>query len=166
MKITNVSINGIANPVGFIYDKPLCSWNVIDTVSKKQDLATIEVSDSREFRNILYKKEDKALKQSGETLHMDLEPRKTYYYRVTVTGEAGDKAVSDIQTFETGKMGESWEAEWISSAKSDSFHPIFIKKFGIQKKVKRARLYVTGMGLVEAYGNKKKLGEEVLAAYI
>lgn len=166
MKITNATINGIANPVGFIYDKLLCSWNVIDTVSKKQDLATIEVSDSREFQNILYKKEDKALKQSGETLHMDLEPRKTYYYRVTVTGEAGDKAVSDIQTFETGKMGESWEAEWISSAKSDSFHPIFIKKFGIQKKVKRARLYVTGLGLFEAYLNKKKLGEELLTPYI
>lgn len=165
MKITNVRINGIINPIGFIYDQLLCSWNVIETKSKKQVLATIEVSDSKDFQNILYKKEDKELKQSGEILNMDVEPRKTYYYRVSVTGEAGDKAVSDIQTFETGKMKEPWKAEWISTAKEDVFHPILFKKFSISKKVNRARLYVTGLGLFEASINGKKIGEELLTPY-
>ena len=58
MKITNVRINGIENPVGFAYDYLLCSWNVEEAKGKKQINAIIEVSDSEDFSDILYKKED------------------------------------------------------------------------------------------------------------
>lgn len=50
MKITNVRINGIENPVGFAYDYLLCSWNVEEAKGKKQINAIIEVSDSEDFR--------------------------------------------------------------------------------------------------------------------
>ena len=44
MKITNVRINGIENPVGFAYDYLLCSWNVEEAKGKKQINAIIEVT--------------------------------------------------------------------------------------------------------------------------
>jgi len=74
-----------------------------------------------------------------------------------VEGIEGDKAASDICTFETGKMEEKWEADWIYIAREDDFHPIIFKSFFISKKVKHARLYATGVGLFEAYVNREKL---------
>ena len=52
MKITNVRINGIENPIGFAYDYLLCSWNVEEAQGKKQTNAVIEVSESKDFAEI------------------------------------------------------------------------------------------------------------------
>ena len=166
MKITNVRINGIENPVGFTYDYLLCSWNVEEAQGKKQTNAVIEVSESKDFEEILYKKEAADLKQNGEKLDVGLKPRTTYYYRVTVTTDAGECVTSDIATFETGKMDEVWTGKWIAPAKEDTFHPVLEKIFAIEKEVKRARLYMTGVGLFETYLDGTKIGEEYLAPYI
>lgn len=72
MRITNIRINGIDNPAGFFYEKLIFSWNVRDTVSKRQTNAVIEVSDSGDFKTILCKKEGPDLKQGGERLDMNL----------------------------------------------------------------------------------------------
>ncbi|CUP83231.1 Uncharacterised protein [Dorea longicatena] len=87
MKITNARINGIENPIGFSYDYLLCSWNVEEAQGKKQKNVLIEVSESKDFEEILYKKEAADLKQNGEKLDVELKPRTTYYYRVTVNQE-------------------------------------------------------------------------------
>lgn len=166
MKITNVRINGIENPVGFAYDYLLCSWNVEEAKGKKQINAIIEVSDSEDFSDILYKKEAADLKQNGEKLEVELKPRTTYYYRVTVFTDGGECATSETALFETGKMEEPWIGKWISPAKEDTFHPVLEKTFAIEKAVKRARLYLTGVGMFETYLDGKKLGEEYLAPYI
>lgn len=166
MRITNVKINGIEDPVGFAYDRLLCSWNVIETESKTQDMAVIEISSTPSFETLLYKKEGKGLKQAGESLELELKPRTCYYFRITVTGDAGDIAVSDVHTFETGKMQEEWQAEWITAKEEDSFHPVFIKRFSTGRKAARARLYITGAGLFEACLNGEKIGKEYLAPYL
>lgn len=166
MKITNIKINGIDRPAGFRYDSLSCSWNVEETESKKQVNAVIEVTDDPGFSTVLYKKEGAELAQSGEALEMELKPRTTYYLRIAVTGDAGDTAVSEISSFETGKMDEVWQAQWISPAEEDTFHPVLSKTFPVKEKVKRARLYMTGVGLFEAYVNGEKLGEEYLTPYV
>ncbi|MCI6998255.1 MAG: family 78 glycoside hydrolase catalytic domain [Eubacterium sp.] len=166
MRITNVRINGIENPVGFTYDGLSCSWNVRETESKKAKNIVIEVSLSESFEEILYKKEGSDLNQAGELLNISLKPRTTYYYRITVTGDHGDSAVSEVYTFETGKMDEVWHAEWIAAAKEDTFHPMFTKTFSVKGEVKRARLYLTGVGLFETYLNGEKVGKEYLTPYI
>lgn len=170
MRITNVRINGIENPMGFIYEQLVCSWNVRDTKSRRQANASIEVSLGKDFQTVLYKKEGADLKQSGEKLELELKPRTTYFFRITVEGDLGDKAVSETCIFETGKMQEAWKAEWISTQKEDTFHPIMEKTFRLSKKLKRARLYAAGVGLFEAYldGRKTggKLGDEYLAPYV
>lgn len=166
MKIINVKINGIENPIGFSYDYILCSWNVIGTESIKQSHVVIEVSYHRNFKDVLYKKEGKDLRQSGEPLDITLKPRTTYYFRITVTGNMNDRAVSDIYTFETGKINEKWKADWITTNKKDTFLPVFTKKFSVNKKVSRARLYISGLGLFEAWLNGKKIGNEYLTPYL
>ena len=166
LKITNVRINGIENPVGYTYDYLLCSWNVEEAQGKKQTNAVIEVSTEEDFSDILYKKEAADLKQNGEKLEVSLKPRTTYYYRVTVYTDAGECETSKTAIFETGKMNEAWTGKWISPEKEDKFHPVLEKSFAVKKAVKRARLYLTGAGMFEAYLNGKKLGKEYLAPYI
>lgn len=166
LKITNARINGIENPIGFTYDYLLCSWNVEEAQGKKQKNVLIEVSESKDFEEILYKKEAADLKQNGEKLDVGLKPRTTYYYRVTVTTDAGECVTSDIATFETGKMDEVWTGKWIGPAKEDTFHPVLEKTFAVEKEVKRARLYMTGVGMFEAYLDGEKVGEEYLTPYI
>lgn len=142
MKIQEVKINGIANPIGFSLENVICSWKVTDTKSQKQKGAKIEVSLDEHFKQIICCKEGEDLKQQGEKLDLDLKPRTTYYYRVTVDGDQGDSAVSETCIFETGKMQEEWQAEWIAAAKEDTFHPVLRKVFSVEKPVRRVRVYV------------------------
>lgn len=166
MRIFNVRINGYENPIGFSYDYIVCSWNVIETCSTKQKNVVIEVSIDKNFVNLRYKKEGQNLNMSGERLDVELKPRTTYYFRVTVIGNKDDQATSDINIFETGKMQESWKADWITTKSEDTFSPVFVKPFLIEKKVTRARLYITGVGLFEAHINDEKVGEEFLTPYL
>lgn len=166
MKITDVKINGITNPLGFYMDYVICSWKVTDTDSGKQTDALIEVSTDSSFDTVLYTKGGKDLRQHGEKLEIALEPRTAYYCRVKVTGDKGDSAVSDTVCFETGKMGEAWDASWIAANKEDTFHPLLKKTIDIAKPVKKARFYGTGVGLFELYLNGEKVGDEYLAPYV
>lgn len=166
MVIKNVRINGIENPVGYTFDQIICSWEVVDTKSKKQTDVVIEVSESEKFDTVLYTKFGSGLKQSGEKLELDLSPRTTYYMRVKVTGDQGDSVVSETAVFETGKATEPWKAQWIGMEKEDDIHPILEKTFDVpEKEIKKARLYVTGVGLFEASMNGEKLGKEYLTPY-
>lgn len=166
MKITNVQINGITNSIGFTFEKLTCSWKVTETISKKQTHAKIEVSTDVDFSEIIYEKSGAMLCQEGEPLKLQLSPCTTYYFRVQVTGDKGDTAVSECGIFETGKMNEAWEADWIAPRKEDTFHPIMKKTFHVEKEVKKARFYGTGVGLFEVYVNGKRLGNEQLMPFV
>ena len=54
------------------------------------------------------------------------------------------------------------EAPFIKPKNKDIFCPIFVKNFDLNKKIKRARLYITGLGLYLAYINGKKVGNSYL----
>ena len=101
MQIQDLKINGVNNPVGFHMDSIICSWKVTHAKSQKQANVKIEVSADEDFCEIIFTKEGADLKQQGETLCMELKPRTTYYYRVAVTGDQGDSAVSGTYVFET-----------------------------------------------------------------
>ncbi len=166
MKVINTRINGIVNPVGFGYDSVVCSWQVTESSGISQAMARIEVSLCPGFCEVLYVKEGTELNQAGEVLELSLKPRTTYYYRVQVTADNGESAVSEPATFETGKMDEPWSAEWIGMSEEADIHPIFTKTFTVKSDVKRARFYATGVGVFEAYLDGEKLSEEYLTPYL
>jgi alpha-L-rhamnosidase len=162
MKVTDLRINGIKNPIGFSYDILKCSWKVIDTNAKKQKRAKIEVSTNESFENVLYSKEGATLDSIGEEISIDCQPKTKYFYRIEVETDLGEIATSEIATFETSKIGEKWSANWIGTQREDTFHPLFRKEFIIKKAVKSARLYISGLGLYEVSINKEKVGNEYL----
>lgn len=165
MQITDVRINGIVNPIGFLMEEIRVSWKVRQTQEKEQKNARVEVSKSEHFTNLLYEVEGKDLDSAAVILPIQTEPRTRYYVRVSVEGEGGESAVSEPAFFETGKQKEPWIGKWIKMQETDSFHPIFEKIFLVEKEVHSARLYISGLGMFYAEINGKKVGEEVLTPY-
>ena len=165
MKIIDTRINGMENPVGFSYPIIKCSWKVTEAASRHQTNVHIVVAKDAGCTDVLYEKEGRELKSIGETLEITPAPRTRYYYYVEVTGEDGESARSEAAYFETGKQQEAWEAEFIGTAPEDTYHPIFFREFVAEKEIAAARIYVTGLGLYEAYLNGKKMGEDYLAPF-
>ncbi len=163
MKVKSLRINGIKNPIGFSYDKIKCSWKIRDTEAKIAKSIGIDVSLDNKFNNTIYSKEGKNLNSSCEILEIKCMPHTRYFYRVYVEGDNGETAFSEVAFFETGKMSEKWSGKWITTEENDKFHPIFFREFKLYKKVKKARIYICGLGLYEAYLNDKKIGDELLA---
>ena len=161
MKITQIKVNGIHEPMGFALSCPDFSWKVTDTDSKSATACRLEIFKADCPDTPVAAKEGAELNFAGELLEAELDPRTEYIVRVCVTGDAGDSACAESH-FETGKMSESWQADWIAPAKDDDCHPFMKKSFSVKPGLKRARLYATGVGLFEAYINGEKLGEEYL----
>ncbi len=167
MRIIETKINGITNPVGFAYPDIKCSWKVVDTKSKYQLNAKIVVSESKDFEGECYVKEGRKLDSTGEPLQLELKPMTRYYFYVEVKGDSGDCARSETGFWETGKMQEAWKADFIGTAQDDTYHPCFFRKFELDEpeKIANARIYVTGLGLYEAYLNGEKIGDDYLAPF-
>ena len=93
MRLTNLKTCRITNPLGFHIDKPLFTWVVEDTTSKKQVSARVEISTSPVFTDLCYDSgEREDISGSGFTAEIELSPRTRYFWRVTVKGDAGDSA--------------------------------------------------------------------------
>ncbi len=166
MIITRTKLNGVVNPLGYDFKKLIASWNVEETVSKKPINCVIEVSSDADFNNVIFRKESADLDQRGEVLDIELKPCTRYFWRVTVNGDAGDSAISDAQWFETGKMDEGWSGKWIAAEEGADFHPVFSKELTLNGKPIQARLYVSSLGVFEAYIDNVKVGDEILTPYI
>lgn len=61
-------------------------------------------------------------------------------------------------------MQEPWTAQWITTTGANDRHPIFYHTLpdGVDKKVTKARLYICGLGLYEAYLDGVKIGADWL----
>ena len=165
MQISKIKINGIVNPIGYLFDKLRCSWTVSGTKAKHTEFVKIEVSKEEKFEKIIYHKEGSNLNSACEVLEMTLEPCTRYYIRIQVTADNKEQA-QKVSFFETSKLKQKWQAKWIKPHPEDTYHPIFEKEFQTKENVTSARLYISGLGLYSAKINGKKVGNEILTPYM
>ncbi len=163
MKLTNLKINGIRNPLGYLMDSIRLSCVVKDASGKKAAWVKAEVSTREDFADVVHMTEGK-LDTACIPLDFETAPRTRYFVRITVTDDADDTA-SEVTWFETSKQEEPWDAKWLTLQEEDTYHPVFEKKFTSQKEVVRARLYISGLGMYAADLNGRKIGEEILTPY-
>ena len=164
MEITDIKFNGIVEPIGYHFEPLIVSWAVDNGLGKMQKEASLQVAADHEFKEIVLERNGD-LDSSGETLTLQLKPRTRYYVQIRVTAEDGEVAES-TSFFETGKLDEAWDAEWIGPKVQEEIHPILFKDFELSQQVKEARLYISGVGLYEASLNGKKIGNDVLAPFV
>lgn len=167
MKISHLKINHLTNPLGFDLANPTISYVVTEAAGKRQASAQVQVSLKEDFSEMLYDSgECDSIVSTGFELPIVLSPKTRYYWKVRVTDETGDSAVSDVQWFETAKTvtGETctWQAKWITPQMEKEVQAVVWQDIEISKPVARARAYVIGLGLYEFYFNGEKQGDECL----
>ena len=98
-----------------------------------------------------------------------LKPFTNYTVKISACDNRGNRDVAE-SSFETGRMNTPWEGKWITDGayvfteKGVSPVPmVFRKSVKTAKKVARARLYSTAMGIYEVTLNGKKIGKDYFA---
>lgn len=159
------------NPIGIDAEKPRFSWKIVSNKPRfKQTAYEILVGED----SLLLQTKEGIVWSSGKinsdkTLTIyngeKLKPRTRYYWTVSIWDEDNNKSSSKhISNFETGKLDEVWQAQWISDGTDTLVQqaPYFRKEIMLEKKIVSARIYITAAGLFEVYLNGTKVGDDLL----
>ncbi|MFW5961592.1 MAG: family 78 glycoside hydrolase catalytic domain, partial [bacterium] len=170
LKINEIRCEYKVNPIGIDIEKPRFSWK-IDSKARgvRQESFAIQVAEDKEFNDLVWNEE----RNSEETTNIEykgqaLKARNRYYYRIKVESNQGSSGWSQPNYFEMGILDhENWQAEWITpnyDYDPQEYEPVSLlrKEFLVMDKIKKARAYVTGLGLYELRINGKKVGEDYL----
>lgn len=167
MRINNLKVCNLENPVGYAMDRPVFSWTVEDA-GGAQDWASIVITDAEDI--VFDSGSSEEADGLGWPVDLELSPRTRYTYELTVCADSGEQA-SASGFFETGKSSEPWTAKWISPENRTG--AILRRKFVVNEKapasecaedlIRDARLYMCGLGVYEVYINDVKAGNEYLA---
>jgi len=165
LEIYDLNINYMENPIG-LDSEPRFSWKYkADVRGSVQESFKLTVK-STEDTYILEDDSDKSLHLICDELQ--LKPRTRYNWHVEIADNMGNTAVSDEAWFETGKLNETWDANWITAdfiRKPDNAMeaPYFRKPFSLESEPEEARLYICGLGYHRVFVNGKKCGDDELS---
>lgn len=166
MKLYDVQINHLEDPLGFRMERVCFSWKVTDAKGKKQTGARAVVAKDAAMTDILL---DTGFDENADSLcfsvKLELQPRTRYYYQIHARSDAGEEASSEVHFFETALREEPWQAKWITCDNAIKRHPVFEKRIEPRQEVAAARLYICGLGLYEASFEGQKIGDEYLTPY-
>ncbi|MCC8150251.1 MAG: glycoside hydrolase family 78 protein [Lachnospiraceae bacterium] len=160
MRICDMTINHLTNPLGYHMDTATFHWLVADSRGKKTDFSRICVGTDENLSDPVYDSGIQAGNLSGYCINYLWKPSTRYFWQVTVTDDCGETVVSDVAWFETAKDEKDWSAVWITGTHTGN--NLLYTRFTPRTAVARARLSITGVGLYEAYLNHNKIGDEYL----
>jgi alpha-L-rhamnosidase len=175
MKIKDLRCEYRINPLGIDVLKPHFSWRLdSDQRGARQRayriVAAPDVESLQQAGSLLW---DSGKVDTDHTIQItydgsELQSRQRVYWRVRVWDENDLPAEwSPPAWFEMGLLSQGdWQAEWIGNAlvggpRTSVPSPIFRKAFSINQKIISARLYITSLGIYEAYINGRRVGEDV-----
>ena len=169
------------NPLGIDTARPRLSW-ILESTQRNQRQTAYQVQSASRPQLLLQDTPDlwdsgKVL--SSESISIDyrgkqLSSGQRVYWRVRVWDrDARSSAYSQVSWWEMALLSPGdWEGTWISHdselpERDQDFYgdhpaPIFRKEFQIGKPLKRARLYVSGLGYYEARLNGNRVGDRML----
>ncbi len=169
--------NNKTDPIGVDTGRPFLSWQINSTERNVHQSAyrICAASSQEKLSNNEYDLWDSGKIQSDNSLEIEynghlLKSGQKCYWKVRVWNDSDMVSPwSKTAHFETGLLYPAdWTANWISDGKSlpkndaDFYKndpaPLFRKEFSVLNSLKRARLYITGLGYYEAYINGKRVG--------
>ena len=166
MLIINLRTNHFENPVGYNVSPLTFSWNVEEARGTKTVEARVQIAEDITFKTVVW--------DSGSRDNIDSKsfmppftpkPETRYYWKVFITDDVGESATSDPAYFETAP--EKIKGKWITAPFEKCSHGIYRRTFELssEEDIKKARLYISGLGLYEVYLNGEKIGNEFLAPF-
>lgn len=182
MTLENLRCEYQRDPLGIDVDKPRLSWQLKSTErGAKQTAYRILVASSpsllRQEKGDLW---DSGIKKSDQSIQIayggtGLHSSKSYFWKVCAWDENGKQTSwSEGAKFATGKLSmHDWYAQWIQRPVKqtlvavdpfdDDPAPLLRKEFSVPRSVKRATVYVSGLGYYELRLNGKKVGDHELS---
>ncbi len=162
MRIHHCLVNHLTDPLGYEMTRTVFSWQADQCSGKRVEASRLVIyEEGKPLHDTGWADNDPL----GTELTLPLKPRTRYTWTVKMRTDAGEEAESGVNSFETGKMNESWTGRWIGCDSAEKRHPVFSKPVSPRKEVARARLYICGLGLYEAFYNGQRIGDEFLTPY-
>ena len=158
MKLHDLRVCNLTEPLGFTMEEPVFSWTA---EGEGSEACSVSLRIRAAGETVFDSGETAEADSLGWPVPLPLLPRTRYDYTLTVRAADGQCAEAS-SSFETGKRDEPWTARWISPAQ-DRNSALLRRRFSCEKREGAARLYLCGLGVYEVYLNGEKIGEEYLA---
>jgi len=179
--LVNLKCESKVNPLGIDARNPHLSWNLSsDQRNQEQKAYQILVASNKDLisrgegdlwnSGKVFSDQSLGIRYTGK----ELQSRKTYYWKVRIW-DMNDKVTewSEPSWWEMSLLDENdWQAKWINDGKKiplrdedffkDDPAPLFRKDFLTRSKIKKARLYISGLGYYLSYLNGKRIGDHEL----
>lgn len=182
VNVVNLRCEYKVNPVGIDIEKPRFSWN-LESEQRGISQSAFQIFVSFQTENLDEKNAEIWVSpkvSSDKSIQIEyegkpLESNKKYWWKVKIWDQDGQTHESEQAYFTTGLMLEAeWKAKWIGLDKAvGSDEPerrktilsarMLRKEFEIEKKIKSATAFISGLGLFEMFVNGEKIGDQVLA---
>lgn len=179
ISISNLRCENLENPINIDIKTPLLSWNLeSDKRGQMQSAYRILVSGNKEsLQKDVGAYWDTGKVDSDKSINIRyqgnaLKSRDILYWKVKAwNAEGNGSAWSEISKWEMSFLDQDdWQANWIGLSEDKEPlstrtypAPYFRKTFDIQKEIKGAKVFVSGLGYYELYLNGCKVGDHVLA---
>lgn len=174
-QIVNLRCAYKANPVGIDIQKPRFSWEMESTERNLMQKSyrirvALNEKDLIGGKNLVW---DSGIQESDQSNHLeyggpDQISGTRYFWQIKVWDNKGRESPwSQVNYWETGLLNAAdWKVDWVASMLPEdkkisqtAIH--FRKDFAVSKKVAKARLYISSLGLYEAHINGKRVGDEL-----
>ncbi len=179
--VINLRCESRINPLGIDTRNPYLSWNLFSDqrnqgqkayqilVASNEDLLSRNKGDLWNSGKI-FSDQSIGLRYAGK----ELQSRSSYYWKVRIWDSNGKVSKwSDSSLWEMSLLDENeWQGQWINDGKQvpvrdedlykDDPAPLFRKDFVVDGKIKRARLYISGLGYYLSYLNGTRIGDNEL----
>ena len=159
MNVINLQCEYMRNPYGIDIQTPRLSWNCISDLHKDEQTA---------YRILLFD-EHEILWDTGKMMSSEsaincngirLQSNKHYMWKVCVWNKDDiQSSFSETASFDTGFLHHEWTAEWIGKKEMGLSLPVFTKEFVVNKKIRRAIVYISAPGMYELHINGTKASE-------
>jgi len=177
--VSELRAERMVNPMSLDTPTPRLGWRISSTLNDvMQTSARIIVASTADkaarlegdlWNFTVQGDQSQWVKYAGKELRSDT----PCYWRVKISTSKGDSDWSETAMWNVGLLAESdWSGQWIGLDRAmpwdvEDVHSRLSSRylrseFAIKKEVKRAMLYICGLGLYEAYINGRRVGDRVL----